>query len=174
MELYSGEFGLILYDDKWFEDLGPGTPESELPVSHAVADILPRCEPGLARCFEAFTPLRLELQGHSMSSAPNLFVMSSRGGLIKIPPHADGFAVVDFQGVEWERLARLQVGIFNPTACEAEEPPWYCERGPHAFTVESLSFRPIPEPALVALLGTGVIGLVGRRLGQRQPSPTSP
>jgi hypothetical protein len=161
IELYAVDFSF--FDDKWFDGYGFGYAESE--IGTGVEGIRPRCEPNLAPCFDAFTPVRLELSGFfNEGDPPNLFVLSSSGAVIKLPS-LDGLASIDFQGSAWERLAWLEVGFYMPSACEAEVPPedLDCSTSREkALVVESLTFQPVPEPTVLPLLGMGMLGVVCR------------
>ncbi len=158
------------YDDKWFDGFGIGVPETDLPAD-GVQEITPRCEPGLAPCFGAFTPVAMELRGETFFGPPNLFLVSSRGGLLKFPS-ANGLQTIDFSGTLWERITWIQVGFYIPAACGDLVPPedLNCSLNQEkALTVESLTFRPIPEPAALGLLAVGLIGLIRhRRAAARQ------
>jgi hypothetical protein len=148
------------YDDKWFDGYGIGEPESS--ISSGVQRIRPECKVGLGPCFESFTPLTLEISGEFQGPQPNLFIISSRGGLVKLPSQG-GVASVDFAGAAWHDLAWMEVGFYLPEICEGDEPPdgicnLYTEK---ALVVENLTF--VPEPALTVLLGAAIATAFGRR-----------
>jgi len=168
VELYA--VGALFYDDKWFDGEGFGDP------AEGVMGVRPRCEPALAPCFDTFTPTRLELDGFSEGGpGPNLFVQSSRGGVVKLPG-VERPTVVDFTGSQWLSIEWLEVGFYLPAECEWVDPPVdvNCDAGDFkAFVIDSLTFEPdvesVPEPSLIVLLATGLVGLVGRRRARSRP-----
>lgn len=155
------------YDDKWFDGYGLGEPESF--IFSGVQRIRPECKTGLGPCFDSFTPVTLGMWGEFNSGIPpNLFVISSRGGLVKLPSQS-GLALVDFVGDAWHDLAWIEVGFYLPEICEEDTPPDnepicdpYTEK---ALVVDHLTFEghAVPEPALTALLGTAIAAAIGRR-----------
>lgn len=161
VELY-GSGGESFWDDKWFE-------------GYWGMAVRPRCEPALAPCFDTFTPTRLELDAFSeFGHGANLFVQSSRGGVVKLPS-VERPTVVDFRGDQWRSIQWLEVGFYLPAECEWDDPPddVDCDTGHElqAFVIESLTFEPdvesVPEPSNMVLLATGLVSLVVSRFGSR-------
>ena len=148
------------YDDKWFDGFG---------LDGALALISPRCEAGLAPCFDTFTPISMQLSGFTdLDDPPNLFVASSRGGLVQIPA-STGLNVINFGGPEWEDITSLEIGFYLPPICETGTPDEIDAAGVNcslfqekALVPESLTFQAVPEPMLSLLCATG-IGLAVRR-----------
>jgi hypothetical protein len=149
------------YDDRFFDLVG----YDEGPVW----DVFPVCKADLAPCFDLFTPVTLRIDGASLGAAVNLYIASSRGGLIQIPEIdlLSGPAVIDFSGDEWKALRWLEIGVFQPDECRDEFPedlPHACDfNHEHALELEDLTFRPVPEPPLLALLGAVALGAGVRR-----------
>ena len=58
----------------------------------------------------------------------------------------------------------MEIGLFLPDACSDPESGVDCDRGEQALSIYSLTFDadPIPEPASVVLLGTGLLALARR------------
>ena len=151
------------YDDKWFDGFGIG----DTDFSGAVQRIRPECKPGLTPCFDVFTPTTLRISGHSNGAPlPNLFVTSSKGGLL-LAPSAGYLTSVELSGNAWQDIQWLEVGFYLPESCDGAEPPDdericspYTEK---ALVIEDLQFEAVPEPALISLLATGALALALRR-----------
>jgi hypothetical protein len=144
-----------------------------------VQRIRPDCKPGLAPCFDTFTPLTLTIAGHwNAGPPPNLFFVSSLGGLIRAPS-VDGIVSIDFAGPLWQGIESFEVGFYLPDICDSDDPPDhqqicdpYTEK---ALVIQDLSFNAVPEPALVWLLSAGGLGLgVRRRYRFRWRKPRAP
>ncbi len=171
LELYAVFFSF--YDDNWVDGYGLGEPESSLPTGGTAQGIRPRCEPTLRPCFAEFSPRQFVLEGaadpRGDSGYPNFFIVSSRGGLVKLPS-VRGLATVNFQGSEWERLAWMEIGFYLPAACEDADPPddAFCEAGERALIVQELTYDTVPEPALASLVAVGVLGGLLRLRRRRQ------
>ena len=151
------------YDDKWFDGYGIG--EWESSIFGGVQRIRPECKAGLSPCFDSFTPQTLRIAGlsYDRSPSPNLFVLSSRGGLVKLPS-LSGLASVDFVGGAWQDLTWIEVGFYLPEICETDPGNVVCM--PHtekALIVEDLTFAAVPEPGLLSLLAAGALGIGVRR-----------
>ena len=161
------------YDDKWVDGFGLDALESEIPGGGLALEIRPRCELGLAPCFDQFTPTQLQLTGHTDRIAPNLFVLSSRGGLITLPS-VTGLEVLNLVGPLWEDISWIQFGFYQPEACASNDPPndGSCEAHEQALTVESLTFDAVPlavpEPA-AAVMAAAALCAVLRRRARREP-----
>ena len=167
-----GFFPVNFFDDMWFEGFA-ALPENEILSEgnpETVLDIRPRCEPGLAPCFDTFTPMQLDLSAHSWFEGPvNLYARSSLGGLIKAPM-VDGHVSLMFAGSDWEDVEWMQLGFYQLAACSEAVPPEDLECGHQLRIISSpaLTFdaelQSVPEPVLSALLGAAVAaGLVRRR-----------
>ena len=168
LELGRGQF-YPLYDDKFLDSTGL---EDDEPFSgpffpsSGLLKITPVCKSGLEPCFDSFTPVALRVF-RSGPHAANLFVVSSRGGLVKVPsldnPNDDAIAL---SGSEWENIAWLSIGIYRPDVCD-EDPELDCPSTETAITVDYLTFSghpaAVPEPALAALIGTAITAALGRR-----------
>jgi hypothetical protein len=160
------------FDDKYFDGFGIGVPEADLPEGNggpegAVMRIRPECKSELSPCFDLFTPQQLRIVGGNKfgSPFPNLFITSSRGGLMKFPS-VNGLLSIEFSGDEWSNLEWLEYGFYLPEACESDDPPQddLCRRGREKdLTLRDLTFEPVPEPALVSLLTVGALGVGVRR-----------
>ena len=153
--------GFSFYDDKWFDGYGV-----EYGGGGHIAAV---CKPGLAPCFPSFTPLTLRIAGYSGGGpAPNLFIMSSRGGLMEIPS-LNGLTSIHFAGSEWEDLVWLEFGFYLPDECYGDEPPEDDICNPEtekALVPEDLTFehaRSAPEPAVATLLAAGIASMGWRR-----------
>jgi len=148
------------YDDKWFDGYGFG----DTSFDDAVQRIRPECKTGLAPCFDVFTPVTLRISGYTNSSQlPNLFVTSSKGGLL-LAPSADYLTSLDFVGSAWQGIEWLEVGFYLPAVCDDEDPPDddVCDPDTEkALVIEDLQFEAVPEPALLSLLVAA--GLVAAR-----------
>ena len=160
------ELGAVLfsfYDDKFYD--GTGSDEFEpFFEGDGVFRISPVCKSGLAPCFDTFTPVTLEINGATNgieAGWPNLFILSSRGGLVKLP---GGNGPVNFSGSEWEDLSWLEIGFFKPAECFEHEDEFECRDREQGASVESLTFEAhaVPEPSLIVLIGAG-LGAIGRR-----------
>jgi len=154
------------YDDRFYDGYGSGDTSGE-----SVFAIAPVCKAGLSPCFDLFTPVTLRISGLSMSveTAPNLFVLSSRGGRIDLPSQ-DGQATINFVGLgsEWENLGSLELGFYLPAECDDAEPPEDVICSPETekgLAVDDLTFEAdaVPEPALLSLLAAGALGVGVRR-----------
>lgn len=151
------------YDDKWFDGYGIG--ERESSILQGVQRIRPECKAGLSPCFDSFTPQTLRIAGlsYDRSPSPNLFVLSSRGGLVKLPS-LSGLASVDFVGGAWQDLAWIEVGFYLPEICETDPFEVGCDPGTEkALLIEDLTFAAVPEPGLLSLLAAGALGIGVRR-----------
>jgi hypothetical protein len=153
------------YDDKWFDGVGYGDTTFTDPVQR----IRPECKPGLTPCFDVFSPLTLTISGHSNgleAPLPNLFVASSKGGLV-LAPSAGYLTSLDFTGSAWQDIEWLDVGFYLPGICDGEEPPDdpdVCDTSTEkALVIEDLEFEAVPEPALVSLLAAGALAFAVRR-----------
>jgi hypothetical protein len=127
-----------------------------------VLRISPWCKSGLAPRFDTFTPVTLGIYGYSFEEGwPNLFVLSSRDGVVKLPG-VDG--PVNFSGPEWEDLSWLVIGFYKPEECFGQPAEFECRDRDQGVSVASLSFygHAVPEPSLIVLIGAG-IGAAGRR-----------
>ena len=160
--------GFSFYDDKWFDGYGIGISESSLSPTQGlgVMRIRPECKAGLSPCFDLFTPLQIQIGGASSGSdpLPNLFITSSGGGLLKFPS-LDGLTSIDLIGDEWRNLSWLEYGFYMPAACDDANPPadLVCDTATEkALFLENLTFEPVPEPAVVWLLGAAAAGVAGR------------
>ena len=148
------------YDDKWFDGFGFG----DTSLTDTVQRVRPECKAGLAPCFEVFTPLTLTISGHGIDLLPNLFVVSSKGGVV-LAPSAD-LESIDFAGSAWQDVEWFDVGFYLPGICDEEEPPGGQVCNPStekALVIEDLRFEAVPEPALVWLLAAGALAAGVRR-----------
>ena len=113
-----------------------------------------------------FTPLTLRISGFSDGAPlPNLFVTSSKGGLLLVPS-ADYLTSLDFAGNAWQEIEWLDVGFYLPQVCDEEEPPDEQACNPDtekALVIEDLRFEAVPEPALLSLLVAGALSVAVRR-----------
>lgn len=150
------------YDDKWVDSFGVA--EQESSIGGGVQRIRPECKAGLSPCFDSFTPQTLRITGVSMAPpSPNLFVISSRGGLVKLPS-INGLASIDFVGAAWQDLAWIEVGFYIPDICLTDPFDDSCNLNVEkALIVEDLTFAAAPEPGLLALLAAGALGVGVRR-----------
>lgn len=156
--------GYSFYDDKFVDGFGVG--EGEGNISEGLRGgqrISPLCKSGLDPCFDSFTPVTLRLLGSwDQGPAPNIFVISSNGGLIKLPS-LSGLATLNLSGSEWEDLGWLEIGFYIADNCDEEFDE--CDIATEkAFSVEDLTFEghAVPEPSLIVLIGAGICA-VGRR-----------
>jgi hypothetical protein len=160
------------YDDKFVDGYGVGEDEANIgPGLPGGQRISPECKSGLSPCFDSFTPDTLRIVGlSSLGPDPNIFVLSSKGGLVKLPS-LFGLASISLSGSEWTDLSWLEIGFYIAGDCEDAE----CETATEkAFWVEDLSFEghSVPEPSLIVLIGAG-IGAVGRRRYQARTATTA-
>lgn len=150
------------YDDKWFDGFGIG----DTDFTDTVQRIRPECKPGLTPCFDVFTPTTLRISGHSDGGPlPNLFVTSSKGGLL-LAPSAGFLTSLDLSGDAWQDIQWLDVGFYLPGICDEGDPPddQICNPGTEkALVIEDLRFEAVPEPALVWLLAAGALSVGVRR-----------
>ena len=150
------------YDDKFVDGYGVGDDEEDIgPGPAGGQSISPLCKAGLSPCFDTFTPHTLRIVGLSSGGPdPNIFVLSSKGGLIKLPS-LFGLATLDLSGSEWTDVTSIDIGFYIASDCEEEECNTDTEK---AFWVEDLTFEghAVPEPSLIVLIAAG-IGAVGRR-----------
>jgi hypothetical protein len=155
------------YDDRFFEG-GVADLEERIGPQSGVLRIAPQCKAGLGPCFESFTPLTLTMYGYSFGPPPNLFVLSSRDGLVKT---SDDSVPIVFAGSAWQDLDWIEVGFYLPSFCGDDEPPEGTEeicRSPFndkALSIEELTFEavPVPEPGLLSLFAAGALGVGVRR-----------
>lgn len=156
------------FEDKWLDGYGKGEDESDLMAHSGIAAALisPECKSGLGPCFDLFTPSRMRIFGAAnLGPFPNLFIISSAGGLLKLPS-LDGLTSIDFVGDEWRNLSWLGYGFYLPAECESDDPPDGLECSvstEKALILQDLTFEPVPEPALVWLLAAGVVSAAVRR-----------
>jgi len=156
------------FDDKWLDGYGKGENESDLMAHPAVAAALisPECKSGLNQCFDLFTPSRMRIDGAAnLGPLPNLFIISSAGGLLKFPS-LNALTSIDFVGDEWRNLSWLGYGFYLPAECESDDPPdgLVCSVSTEkALILQDLTFEPVPEPALVWLLAAGALSVGVRR-----------
>jgi len=166
LELFDDGVGVALYDDRFVDATYHDIPESEIPGEGI--EVRPRCESTLAPCFDVFTPLTLQLWAGAIDSFPvNVFVTSSRGGVVKLPD-VDGRApvTITFSGAEWTDVDSLFIGMYRPAFCEGQTWPDIdpaCKGRVLGFYVDSLTFdADVPEPGAVALLASGLFAVVRR------------
>ena len=155
------------YDDKWFDGFGFGEPESSIDQGDGVQRITPECKAGLDPCFDSFSPLTLRIDGAAnLGPLPNLFVISSRGGLEKAAS-VNGVVTFNFAGSAWQDLDWIEVGFYLPEICEGNDPPRdICGTDTEkALVIQDLTFdaNAVPEPALIWLLSAGAAVLGVRR-----------
>ena len=158
-----GAISFSFYDDKFVDGYGVGEEEADIGIGLSGGQrISPLCKTGLPPCFDSFTPVTLRIVGASnLGPDPNLFVISSKGGLVKLPS-LSGLTSVSLSGSVWEDLSWLEIGFYIADDCEDVECEVATEK---AFWVEDLTFegRAVPEPALTAVLGTAIAAAFGRR-----------
>jgi hypothetical protein len=155
---------LPLYGDggPFYDAFGDELPfESDIPqgggFGAGLLQIAPACRPGLSPCFETFTPLHGVADAFLQRSPGGVFFTSSRGGVVTSP---DG--VANFAGPQWTDIAWMYVGLY--IADECADPEADCSPGEQQLSLENLTFaaEPIPEPAAVLLVGSGLLALVRR------------
>ena len=167
-----GRITWSFYDDKFVDGYGIGEDEGDIGPGLAGGQrISPVCKSGLSPCFDSFTPDTLRIVGlSSLGPDPNIFVLSSKGGLVKLPS-LSGLASIGLSGSQWTDLDWLEIGFYIAGDCEERE----CETDTEkAFWVEDLSFEghSVPEPSLIVLIGAG-IGAVGRRRYRARTATTA-
>ena len=133
--------------------------ESDVSAGDGLLRIVPKCLAGIQPCFDTFTPLSMVASTHFTRSPGGVFFTSSKGGVLTT---SDGLG--NFAGPEWTNIAWMDIGLFVPDACDDPESGVDCDRGEQGLHVHSLTFDadPIPEPASVVLLGTGLLALARR------------
>ena len=164
-----GDIHYDFFEDTWLDGYGKGENESWLMPLPGFAAVLisPECKPGLGPCFDLFTPKRMRIWGaEDQGPSPNLFIISSGGGLLKFPSLGGNAPLsIDFFGDEWRNLSWLGYGFYLPDVCESDDPPLdVCDPNTEkALILEDLTFEPVPEPAVMWLLAAGALSVAVRR-----------
>ena len=117
------------------------------------------CLPGVAPCFDTFTPIRMDMSAFDFRGASGVYFTSSRGGLIMLPD-ANAVGTVEFSGDLWTNVTSIGIGLFTPDECL---PDCEVEREKGMY-FQSLTFEatPVAEPATLALLGAAALGVLVR------------
>jgi hypothetical protein len=141
--------------------------ESALSIGDGLLQIVPKCLAGFNPCFDTFTPLSMVADGdvsfrdYSPDGAGpgGMFLMSSKGGLLTTSDR-----LINFAGPQWTDITWMGIGLFWPDGCVDPEFGVVCQGGEQNVSISRLTFDadPIPEPASVMLLGTGLVALARR------------
>jgi hypothetical protein len=82
--------------------MSPNTPQHSSDHGPPADDVGNACA---RRPLDSFTPDTLRIVGlSSLGPDPNIFVLSSKGGLVKLPS-LSGLASIDLSGSEWTDLS---------------------------------------------------------------------
>jgi hypothetical protein len=171
LEVTDISFGPLYGDGgPYFDAFGFELPlESDIGFGDGLLRIVPKCLDGFNPCFDTFTPLTMVADGDvdfeddspdGVFEPGGMFFRSSKGGLL-ISNRLSNFA-----GPEWTDITWMEIGLFWPDGCGDPEGGVFCRGDEQNLSLSSLTFDadadPIPEPASVVLLGTGLLALARR------------